>query len=31
GKDITEKKVISPETEKKLREALTSFKSSWQS
>ena len=31
GKDIAEKKVISPETEKKLREALTAFKSSWQS
>jgi F-type H+-transporting ATPase subunit alpha len=31
GKDITEKKVITPENEKKLREALTAFKSSWQS
>jgi F-type H+-transporting ATPase subunit alpha len=31
GKDIAEKKVISPETEKKLRETLTAFKSSWQS
>ncbi len=31
GKDITEKMAISPETEKKLREALTAFKSSWQS
>jgi F-type H+-transporting ATPase subunit alpha len=31
GKDIAEKKVISQETEKKLREALTAFKSSWQS
>jgi F-type H+-transporting ATPase subunit alpha len=31
GKDIAEKKVISPETEKKLREALMAFKSSWQS
>jgi F-type H+-transporting ATPase subunit alpha len=31
GKDIAEKKAISPETEKKLREALTAFKSSWQS
>jgi F-type H+/Na+-transporting ATPase subunit alpha len=31
GRDITEKKVISPENEKKLREALSAFKISWQS
>jgi F-type H+-transporting ATPase subunit alpha len=31
GRDIEEKRVITPENEKKLREALTSFKSSWQS
>jgi F-type H+-transporting ATPase subunit alpha len=30
GKDITEKKAISPETEKKLRDALAAFKTSWQ-
>jgi F-type H+-transporting ATPase subunit alpha len=30
GKDITEKKQIAPETEKKLREALSAFKASWQ-
>jgi F-type H+-transporting ATPase subunit alpha len=30
GKDIDEKKQISPETDKKLREALAAFKSSWQ-
>jgi F-type H+-transporting ATPase subunit alpha len=31
GKDIGEKRVITPETETKLREALTGFKASWQS
>jgi F-type H+/Na+-transporting ATPase subunit alpha len=31
GKDIAEKRVISPETEKKLRDALSAFKASWQS
>jgi len=31
GKDIGEKRVITPENEKKLREALTAFKASWQS
>jgi F-type H+-transporting ATPase subunit alpha len=30
GKDIAEKKLISPETEKKLRAALEAFQSSWQ-
>ena len=30
GKDIAEKKQITPETEKKLREALDAFKSTWQ-
>jgi F-type H+-transporting ATPase subunit alpha len=30
GKDIVEKKLISPDTEKKLREALSTFKSTWQ-
>jgi F-type H+-transporting ATPase subunit alpha len=30
GKDIAEKKQISPETEKKLREALEAFKATWQ-
>jgi F-type H+-transporting ATPase subunit alpha len=30
GKDIVEKKMIAPETEKKLREALSAFKSTWQ-
>jgi F-type H+/Na+-transporting ATPase subunit alpha len=30
GKDITEKKAISPEAEKKLRDALAAFKTSWQ-
>jgi F-type H+/Na+-transporting ATPase subunit alpha len=30
GKDITEKKLITPETEKKLREALGAFQASWQ-
>jgi F-type H+-transporting ATPase subunit alpha len=30
GKDVTEKKAISPETEKKLRDALAAFKTSWQ-
>jgi F-type H+-transporting ATPase subunit alpha len=29
GKDITAKKLIAPETEKKLREALEAFKSTW--
>jgi F-type H+-transporting ATPase subunit alpha len=31
GKDIGEKRTITPENEKKLREALTAFKASWQS
>jgi F-type H+-transporting ATPase subunit alpha len=31
GKDIGEKRVITPENESKLREALTAFKASWQS
>ena len=30
GKDIAEKKQITPETEKKLREALDAFKNTWQ-
>jgi len=30
GKDVVEKKMIAPETEKKLREALSAFKSTWQ-
>jgi len=30
AKDIVEKKLISPDTEKKLREALATFKSTWQ-
>jgi F-type H+-transporting ATPase subunit alpha len=30
GKDITEKKQITPDNEKKLREALSAFKASWQ-
>jgi F-type H+-transporting ATPase subunit alpha len=30
GKDITEKKQITPENEKKLREALEGFKNTWQ-
>ncbi len=30
GKDIAEKKQITPETEQKLREALEAFKTSWQ-
>jgi F-type H+-transporting ATPase subunit alpha len=30
GKDIAEKKQITPETEKKLREALGAFKTTWQ-
>jgi F-type H+-transporting ATPase subunit alpha len=30
GKDIVEKKMIAPETEKKLRDALSAFKSTWQ-
>lgn len=30
GKDIVEKKQITPETDKKLREALATFKSTWQ-
>jgi len=30
GKDIIEKKLIAPETEKKLRDALSGFKSTWQ-
>jgi F-type H+-transporting ATPase subunit alpha len=30
GKDIDEKKQISPETDKKLRESLAAFRSSWQ-
>ncbi len=30
GKDIIEKKQITPETDKKLREALATFKSTWQ-
>ena len=30
GKDITEKKAISPDAEKKLRDALAAFKTSWQ-
>jgi F-type H+/Na+-transporting ATPase subunit alpha len=30
GKDITEKKAISSEAEKKLRDALSAFKTSWQ-
>lgn len=30
GKDIAEKKEITPETEKKLREALEAFKATWQ-
>jgi len=30
GKDIAEKKQITPETEKKLREALDAFKTTWQ-
>ena len=30
GKDIVEKKMIAPETEKKLRDALNAFKSTWQ-
>jgi F-type H+-transporting ATPase subunit alpha len=30
GKDITDKKQITPETEKKLREALEAFKTTWQ-
>lgn len=30
GKDILEKKQITPETEKKLREALATFKATWQ-
>jgi F-type H+-transporting ATPase subunit alpha len=30
GKDIVEKKLIAPETEKKLRDALSGFKSTWQ-
>jgi len=31
GKDIADKRIISPETEKKLRDALSAFKASWQS
>jgi F-type H+/Na+-transporting ATPase subunit alpha len=31
GKDIGEKRTITPENDKKLREALTAFKTSWQS
>jgi len=31
GKDITDKKQITPDNEKKLREALSAFKTSWQS
>jgi F-type H+-transporting ATPase subunit alpha len=30
GKDVTEKKQITPETEKKLRETLEGFKNTWQ-
>jgi hypothetical protein len=30
GKDIAEKKLITPETEQKLRAALEAFKSTWQ-
>jgi F-type H+-transporting ATPase subunit alpha len=30
GKDIVEKRLISPETDKKLREALSAFKLTWQ-
>jgi len=30
GKDIVEKKQITPDTEKKLREALATFKTTWQ-
>lgn len=30
GKDITEKKQIAPDNEKRLREALSAFKSTWQ-
>jgi F-type H+-transporting ATPase subunit alpha len=30
SKDIVEKKQITPDTEKKLREALATFKSTWQ-
>jgi F-type H+-transporting ATPase subunit alpha len=30
GKNIAEKKQVTPETEKKLREALEAFKTTWQ-
>lgn len=30
GKDIVEKKQIAPDNEKKLREALSTFKATWQ-
>jgi F-type H+-transporting ATPase subunit alpha len=29
GKDITEKKQITPDTERKLRQALEAFKTTW--
>ena len=30
GKDIVEKKLIAPDNEKKLRDALSTFKATWQ-